>query len=573
MRDGRSASQVLYGLLPEQTLDARGGVWKVRLWNTQSVHDVEIEELRRELERCASPWEHEGTDGGFVDALRSGRPIRVETLDRNDGVRVEAFPKTWRCKRCGRLHSSPGRRCECGSRGPHGQLPFVQFHDACGALREPFYPRCTEHDQAKMVLPGTTNLSEIRLSCPVCDKDLGKSFLFVKCQCGLSGRRRQSGQQMEFTVHRSAAVYTPRSIVMVNPPSKKQMRRLAQAGGAEAALAWIADDLRTRWLDDRAGATAAAVRRELLDKGLDEETVEQMMAVSNLSEDEGTSVEGSPKVVEGARSEAASIALAMSESRQTIEDLANGANEDIAERYVRLYPAALANAGLSRVDLVEKFPVLTGQFGYTRGDNEPGRSRLRAFARNDGTFVVYGDLAATEALVCRLHPSVVLAWLASRGHDVREPGAGVRADYESVLFAFGEDPETSRAYDDIVTLVHSMSHRMVRQTSFYAGIDRNALSEILFPLTLTFVTYAVPRGDFVLGGLQALFEHDLDTVLERVVNDEHRCALDPGCSANPHGAACAVCLHLGEPSCRLFNTQLDRNVLFEREVGYFGFAT
>ena len=101
MKDSRSASQILFGLLPEQTLDARGGVWKVRSWNTQSVHDVDVEELRRELARCAAPWEREGRDEGFVAALRQGRPVRVETLDRQDGVRVDPFPRTWRCKRCG----------------------------------------------------------------------------------------------------------------------------------------------------------------------------------------------------------------------------------------------------------------------------------------------------------------------------------------------------------------------------------------------------------------------------------------------------------------------------------------
>ena len=102
VKDSRSASQILFGLLPEQTLDARGGVWKVRSWNTQSVHDVDVEELRRELARCAGPWEREGRDEGFVAALRQGRPVRVETLDRQDGVRVDPFPRTWRCKRCGR---------------------------------------------------------------------------------------------------------------------------------------------------------------------------------------------------------------------------------------------------------------------------------------------------------------------------------------------------------------------------------------------------------------------------------------------------------------------------------------
>ena len=213
--------------------------------------------------------------------------------------------------------------------------------------------------------------------------------------------------------------------------------------------------------------------------------------------------------------------------------------------------------------------MFTGQFGYTRGDMEPGRSRLRPFERKNGTFVVYGDLSATEALVLRLDPAAVCGWLRARGHEIRSEGRDERDHFQAILKAYGQSLETSAVFRDVVTLVHSLSHRMVRHTSFYAGIDRNALSELLFPLSLSFVTYAVPRGDFVLGGLQALFEHDLHTVLDRVVFDEHRCPLDPGCSGNPQGAACAVCLHLGEPSCRLFNTSLDRKALFEGRGGYF----
>jgi len=73
----------------------------------------------------------------------------------------------------------------------------------------------------------------------------------------------------------------------------------------------------------------------------------------------------------------------------------------------------------------------------------------------------------------------------------------------------------------------------------------------------------------VLGGLQALLESELHMLLDALVDDEHRCALDPGCEDN--GAACAVCLHLGEPSCSMFNTALSRKALAGGQ-GYFDFS-
>jgi hypothetical protein len=49
-------------------------------------------------------------------------------------------------------------------------------------------------------------------------------------------------------------------------------------------------------------------------------------------------------------------------------------------------------------------------------------------------------------------------------------------------------------------------------------------------------------------------------LLANVVDREHRCALDPGCARG--AGACLACLHVGEPSCRYFNTYLDRKSLF-----------
>ena len=571
MREYRSSSQILFGHLPEQTVDVRGGVWKIRSWRTTPVHDVDSETMRGELTRLAAPWEATGRDGGYGRLLRAGRNIQVKSLDPQAGVWLEAFPKTWRCKSCYRLLDGPRRKCTCGSKGPHGQLPFVLVCPACGDIREPYYPRCPKHGEAKMNLPGTTSLQEIKLSCPVqgCQIKLRSNFLYTKCGCGEKGKDGQSGNFMEFTVHRSSSVYVPRSLVIVNPPSRQQFRRLEAAGGGPAALNWVVGGMTERWVDEMEGGQVAALRRFLAEQGRTNEEIEA--AISALGDTGGAGerhvLDVSPVVREMAEREARDIALAMSETRQTFESMRDKAYGERVELYRKRYPDALRRARFQRVDLIERFPVLTGQFGYTRGAHEPGASRLRGFVERDGTVVVYGDLATTEALFVRLDPLATLQWLGARGHEVQD-AAGAPEAYEKILKAVGPDPDSSKITEDLTVLVHSVSHRMVRQASFFAGIERDSLSELLFPTALAFVTYAVPRGDFVLGGLQAMMEYDLDKVLDRLVHDESRCALDPGCWNAKDGAACAVCLHLGEPSCRMFNTKLDRRALFD-EDGYF----
>jgi hypothetical protein len=219
---------------------------------------------------------------------------------------------------------------------------------------------------------------------------------------------------------------------------------------------------------------------------------------------------------------------------------------------------------------VDSFPVLTGQFGYTRGDPAPGQSHLRTYRERNGDYTVYGEVAQTEALFIRLDPISVLRWLRLNGLDL--PDHGNSRDAAEAILQSAALPTVGGAAGNAVgaallSLVHSYAHRFIRQAAVFAGIERTALSELLMPLCFGFFVYAASRGDFVLGGLQALFEGELDTLLNRIVDAEHRCALDPGCEDN--GGACAVCLHLGEPSCRLFNTSLSRHALAGDGLGYF----
>jgi ATP-dependent helicase YprA (DUF1998 family) len=177
-------------------------------------------------------------------------------------------------------------------------------------------------------------------------------------------------------------------------------------------------------------------------------------------------------------------------------------------------------------------------------------------------------------LFLRLDPLRVARWLEQRGHRLEVYSDARTARLAIIRAAFipppGSDPpQIADAGSEVLTLVHSLSHRFIRHAAVHAGVDRNSLSEFLVPLHLGFFVFAAARGGFVLGGLQALFEKELDQLLETVVYSEHRCALDPGC--NRSGAACIACLHLGEPSCRWFNRFLARGTLHGPQ-GYFSFA-
>ena len=569
MREFRSGSQILFGYLPEQTVDLAGKVWKVSAWNQPSAEPIDDQSLRDELIRQAAIWEANGVDGGYVDELRRRSSVRVFSLNHGRGVTVEPFPKIWICRNsaCRTVSDSPNPPCSvCGSRTPLGQFHFVGYHD-CGVLKTPWLKKCPTHNKVCVRFPGTSSANEILFECPICNRQLQKGLGFRKCECG--------NGNISYTVHRAAAVYCPRGIVVVNPPTPQRIKELRDSGGPTRALEWVVNGMPTRSVRE-VGRSKGAFLQSLLDQGFDPTVAEAMARLAEQSgqfQESSTSTLSLPSFVRAdAESQAVSIAMATYDSRLMLQDMAQGSshNSEVSELYSVKYPAAVGAGHIESVELIDRFPVLTGQFGYTRGNSAPGTSRLVAY-RIGGEYVVYGDVAQTEALFVRLKPQTVARWLERQGF-VLTPWNDDRSARLAILSAVimpspGSDPPPNPTPGSaLLTLIHSYCHRFIRSAAVLAGVDRNSLSEYLVPLHLGFFVFAAARGGFVLGGLQAMFETELDRLLSEVVYGEHRCALDPGCERS--GSACVACLHLGEPSCRWFNRYLDRASLFGVK-GYF----
>lgn len=565
VKEWRSGSQILFGFLPQQTVDLRGRVWKVKSWNTVK-KAIEDRTLRHQLRSQAAPWAAAGNDGNFVNDLHQGHSVEVHSLDKESGVRIETFPKVWICKRCSRGATDETKACKCGKRN-WGQFHFVGVHE-CGAIRAPYLPRCPQHNDVQVVFPGTASAAEIRFQCPVCKNLLRQGLGMPNCECG-NGR-------MTFTVHRAASVYTPRTVVVVNAPSRELSNRLSAAGGGTRALTWVVEGLTTRSFEDL-GPSSATFRHQLEEQNFAPELIETLVqqAVAAGQFDTGTNIPlerlaGEKR--EDAEHEAVTIALALAESRVRVGDMAQRSQGALKEKYAIDYPRSVSDTRLDAIELVDKFPVLTGSFGYTRGDSTPGVSRLVPFRARNGNYMVYADVAETEALFVRLRPRTVARWLEHLGAKIAgfDDDIGARlAILEKVDIPMpGEDADSASPGGWLLRLIHSLSHRFIRQAALHSGIERTSLAELLVPRHLGFFVYAAARGDFILGGLQAVFEQTLDDLLADVVEGEHRCPLDPGCSSA--GGACMACLHLGEPSCRYYNRYLSRSDLWGSS-GFFDF--
>ena len=560
MIEYRSASQILFGFLPEQTVDLSRSVWKVREWKYPvPTREIEHAGLSRELVRLATCWAVQGRDAGYVKNLLSGYEVRVLELNMQAGVAVDPYPKIWRCKTCNEITGRGKRNCQCGS-PRFSQLPFVGFHETCGGICEPVILSCRAHNRTKMLSQASARIDEITFVCPVCNKFLQRGMGFRKClTCGEG--------HFTFQVHRAASVYTPRTIVLVNPPATPLVKRMMDAGGAIKALNWVLDD-RVAISFDEIGTTHESLRAQLLSQGLSNALVERLVEQASASGELGYKQRVNDLSADAeSRGQIAAVNLAMglAQSRVRLQNLytARNISEALAKKYKEDYPNAFQSAGIQSIELIDKFPVFRGAFAYTRGDPTPGKTQLVPFRDERGKYVVYGDLSDTEALLIALRPTAIAAWMVRAGFKLKSfnDNRSARLALLSIgpIPDIGDDERQTTPGGALLTLIHTYSHWFIRRLAVYAGIERSALSELLIPEHCAFFVYAANRGDFVLGGLQALFETELQVFLSELVASDLRCPLDPGCIGTK--AACMACLHLGEPSCSYFNRYLRRTTL------------
>ena len=546
MRDTkRSVSQVLYGFLPGQVVDIDSQIRKVKRWRNpiNRTGAVDIEAVRREMLRQGESWESRKIDGGFCEALRKNEPVTIYSVDPNNGVEVEVFPNVWICKSCHRVYFKPFAKCVCGEPMKNwNQLHFVGIHE-CGNIRSPYIKACPEHHQLAIKMSSSNSASDIIFYCPVCQKQIQKGLGLPKCDCGQGN--------VVFAPSRSLLVCQTMSITIVNYPDKQMVDDLFQLGGSTKAIQWILDGMPGEGILTNSVPNSTSLINALIRQGISESLAKEIAkrAVESGEILERAGSDDSSEIVDvQSHSEALAIAYAFIGTKKEVS--VNGTDE----RSV-IVSGKLASCGLEKVCYSDRFPIFNGFYGYTRGKADRLEAKLNYYADKAGSISVYGEAIVSEALFLTLDPLKVSRYLEKFGFfmpNVLENEKRRRW----ILKNLDLSNENGKVRELLSGLIHSYSHRVIRSCAFLAGIDMSSLSEILVPSHMGFFIFANVKGDFVLGGLQALFEFELEAFLDRIMGDWGECPLDPACEKSGH--ACVACLFLPETSCRGQNMGLSR---------------
>ena len=258
--------------------------------------------------------------------------------------------------------------------------------------------------------------------------------------------------------------------------------------------------------------------------------------------------------------------------------------------------AKIERRGFISMQACDRIPFLQCSYGFTReyvdSASAPTNNMqpvvLHGFPdENAEKKNVYATKLQTEGVLFEIDRVKILKWLL-KNDVVKETDLPVDMDDEIAVKAWfinhislGEIQPFSllSVEEDAITyyvyrLIHTISHTLIIAAAEVCGLDKNSLSEYIFPNVPAIFIYCQNSQGFNMGALFSVFEMYLDKWLDNSYQAAKECVFDPVCREGD--AACTGCIFTNEISCQHFNHDLDRNLLIGKmdkktETRLYGF--
>lgn len=350
------------------------------------------------------------------------------------------------------------------------------------------------------------------------------------------------------------------------------------------------DDYLTSFTTDSRASDYDRTRQRLIDEGYPADLIESVMGTLNRSElqqkrkdaihqidlilpDGG---ENLISLVSSLQSFQDTIGLPGVKSIDSVLEEARNRNDPNLSRILK-FPDSIKQAGISEAFVVSDLPIVSAVFGYSRSTPDPGDCTLRGFSQDKKypeKTPIYVNPTETEGIVLIFDRWRILRWLQENGVLTDIPDKNdenglkkwfLTRIHQNDIPIYDEIPSIFAETKHVYTLIHTISHILVRKAAGLVGMDKDSLAEIIFPNVPAVAIYTNNAHDFQIGGMHTLFEMGIIPWIDMAMECVETCLYDPVCISTE--ASCHACLHLSEISCAHFNRDLGRHYLIGRRDG------
>lgn len=590
----RGKSQIMYHYLPESVIDYSDThcIGKIVSWNTIPLNAENLNVGRINYEITERRLKRYPSKKGYPDKPQIGSFVYLEPKM----VNLEIFPLTFICNKCGKastfnnlvsfkkVFARTGYHCSCG--GSLKQMDLVHYHK-CGKIESPKVIKCPTHGYENIHLykGGSRRLTDWRWQCGICGEKTGS--LRSKCY--------ECDDWMRTAPFRQSQVFYPHSFSLINTVGHHDLKTFEDFNLVKLYLAHylgLLSDVDYEEILDfdttiRTNDKISAARQKLIDKGFSKEDIDDILGPLDGSDTQKKRdsvinevdqfLAMSPEKLNGLASSLQGYNETLNlQGSQTIHEVIEKAKNRSDSNYTTIsqFPEALNEIGISNAYVVSDIPLVSVVYGYTRVSPDPKEATLRAFPR-DANYPeqtpIYVNATETEGIILEVDRYKILKWLKANNVISSHPSADDERGLKS-WFLNNIDVESIPLFDEISTnlpitkavysLLHTMSHVLIRRASGLVGIDKDSIGEIIFPSVPAILIYTNNSHDFQIGGMHTLFDMGIIPWTETARESAMSCLYDPVCISSE--ASCHACLHLSEGACEHFNRDLGRHYLVGR---------
>ncbi|MDO8641067.1 MAG: hypothetical protein Q7R33_05945, partial [Nitrosarchaeum sp.] len=505
------------------------------------------------------------------------------------------YPRGVRCSKCGdfilldekTMRITKNGRCQhklCN--GVYRQISIVKFCETCGKLDE-MYDRCQKHEEHKKSgTPSTIKLRwdrqdapvTWRLECDTCHNP--KDILQIPCNHkdynSFQISKLKPSKYKPLSI-RSGGVVTPRVVTTVDIPPTKSLDHPKREQLICAAIAGKLDFLKSKKTADKSilefvdsmyqsfrspenKQAVLGVLKQLRPDASDTELEEQYAQTYNIPLMEKAIEETSAYLpVKEINMEEISNFHAL-KGTFTVETKEKTFSDLVAEKYSKqdTFKESIdkirSDYHIKEITYLSKLKLISSCIGTINGPTHSDKPDFVAHfnplwdSTDRNSLHIYSYPYETEGLLIEFDKNKLLQWLSS------VTGKEYSLTPEELLLKIKED---SDEYKHLYTLLHTLSHVLIKKSSLYTGIDTDSCGEMIFVTSGAFLIYAT--NTINIGGFGSVFENSIIDLFTEADLEIRRCIYDPVCLKESGG--CFSCLFLPEHVCCNFNNLLDRDIL------------